>query len=168
MAGSLYSQEGVDFYSIGSVIDGETIIARVRLPTTSTLSPRILIRDELNQFYPEVASQPSFDGVARVNVGDVGGGRTFFVEVGANGGLGIRGQYILDVIISSDPDDYPDLFATQIIGPATASSGDEVDVTWSVVNSGDSSTLVDSWTDEILLSHDKQLGGDFSLGRFSH
>ena len=46
IAGSLYSQEGVDYYKIGTVNPGETIFISTRLPSFSTLSPAVEVRDE--------------------------------------------------------------------------------------------------------------------------
>ncbi len=55
------------------------------------------------------------------------------------------------------------LDVTQLIAPATAPAGGEIEVTWTVTNSGEGD-LIGSWADRVLLSEDAAVGGDRLLG----
>ena len=166
-AGSLYSEDGVDYYNIGTVNAGETIFVNTRLPSLSTLSPAIEIRDDRDFYWNERAGR-SFDGVAEVPVTET---RTFYALIRPNSGDGIRGQYLLDVqILPTGSLDFPDLLATEVTGPEQAESGEEISVSWTVSNVGHAGTTLSGWSDQIFLSADEILGNgdDVFLGSFDH
>ncbi|HOY32699.1 MAG TPA: CARDB domain-containing protein [Bacteroidales bacterium] len=64
----------------------------------------------------------------------------------------------------------PDLIVNSIIPPSNAFSGQPVNVTWTVKNTGDGNTIVSSWKDKVFLSSDSVLNTDsaYNLGIFSH
>jgi hypothetical protein len=168
MAGSLYSQEGVDYYKIGTANPGETIFVSTRLPSVSVLSPAVEIRDERDFYWNERTGGRSFDGVAEVAVTET---HTYYAVIRPNSGMGIRGQYLLDVqVVPTGSLDFPDLVATDVSAPGTALSGDDISVSWTVKNVGHASTLVGGWTDQVLLSQDAVLGNgdDVFLASFAH
>jgi hypothetical protein len=47
---------------------------------------------------------------------------------------------------------FADLSVPAVVAPATANSGDPINVSWRVTNSGDSTTSVSTWKDRIILS----------------
>ncbi len=58
----------------------------------------------------------------------------------------------------------PNLVASMVSGPSKVPAGGMADVTWSVMNTGNSST-VGTWVDSVRLSLDAAIGGDIELGR---
>ena len=58
-----------------------------------------------------------------------------------------------------------DLVVSTISAPATAFSGQGIQVTWTLANQGDDAAA-GTWNDVIYLSSDDQIGGDQSLGSF--
>ena len=167
IAGNLYSQDGVDYYNIGTVNPGETILVSTRLPSNSTLSPAVEVHDDRDFYWNETSGNRSFDGVAEVAVTEK---HTFYVLIRPNSGAGIRGQYLLDVqVVPTGSLDFPDLVATVLTGPNKAQSGDTVTLGWTVENIGSAATLVGTWSDSIFLSQDDNLSSDdLFLGSFSH
>lgn len=64
---------------------------------------------------------------------------------------------------------YPDLRVTSVEGPSSALSGDKIDVSWSVKNSGTGATDAPIWYDNLYLSQDTILStGDLLLGQFQN
>ncbi|MEQ1844945.1 MAG: CARDB domain-containing protein, partial [Nitrospira sp.] len=63
----------------------------------------------------------------------------------------------------------PDLVATTVTAPATASSGQPLTVSWTTTNQGTRATRQSSWTDRIYLSLDSSLDStDRDLGFLNH
>jgi len=63
----------------------------------------------------------------------------------------------------------PDLQVASVRGPAQAFSGQPIQVSWTVTNSGTGRTLETAWDDQIFLSGDDTLdGSDVSLGSVRH
>lgn len=73
-------------------------------------------------------------------------------------------------LVSADPIDislrpFPNLQVTEVIGPPSAFSEQEVEVEWTVTNSGTGPTNSLGWLDRVFLSTDQTLdGGDVLLG----
>ena len=63
-----------------------------------------------------------------------------------------------------------DLQVDSVETVAIASAGDEVVVSWTVINNGGGDTNRDSWTDSVYFSQDEtlEIGTDTFLGRFTH
>ncbi|MCA9310659.1 MAG: PKD domain-containing protein, partial [Phycisphaerales bacterium] len=59
----------------------------------------------------------------------------------------------------------PDLVVTAIMGPATATVRDLIDIEWTVTNNG-SQAASGSWSDQVALSTDAALGSDTVIGTF--
>ena len=62
---------------------------------------------------------------------------------------------------------YPDLQVVSISAPATGNSGEEIEVTWQVANSGDG-PAIGTWTDRVYLSADQTIGADQVVGSYSY
>lgn len=63
----------------------------------------------------------------------------------------------------------PDLQVTAVTGPFDAFSGESINFSWTVENSGGGSTISDSWYDDVYLSEDQLFDDtDTYLGRWRH
>ena len=59
----------------------------------------------------------------------------------------------------------PDLVVTDISTPSVATSGDTIDISWTVTNQGDAD-FTGNFADQMFLSSDTSLGSDLFIGRF--
>ena len=85
-----------DYFSLGTVEAGETMLFDLRLPHTSTLQPSLEIHDaDDNVVYS--SSNPTA-GVGHFDVTETG---AYYAVVTAAGGEGPLGQYLLDAAVSS-------------------------------------------------------------------
>ncbi|MHC4696266.1 MAG: CARDB domain-containing protein, partial [Planctomycetota bacterium] len=76
-------------------------------------------------------------------------------------------------LISTDPIQvdlapYPDLQITALSGPPSAWPGQRVTMCWAVTNDGSGATGTPFWKDDLYLSSDQNIGGDWLLGRFDN
>ena len=63
----------------------------------------------------------------------------------------------------------PDLIVTNLTAPAQATSGLDMDISWTVLNNGPGQTHTTSWSDAVYLSTDQVLdGGDLLVGSEPH
>ncbi|MBN2476327.1 MAG: hypothetical protein JXB62_17070, partial [Pirellulales bacterium] len=158
-----------DFFALGMVNDGETILARVILPASSTLVPVIEIRNANNEV---VSVNPNpIDAIARVVVresGPIYPGPYYAMVVGFDG-QGHFGQYVLDVTIGEVPQ-FADLSVSEMALPASAQSGETVQLAWTVGNFGTAATDSSAWYDRVVLSADDEYGNadDFHLVSVQH
>lgn len=60
----------------------------------------------------------------------------------------------------------PDLVVSNITAPISAVSGTQIEVSWTLTNSG-AAPAVGTWNDQVLLSNDAVIGGDQHFGHFS-
>ncbi len=138
-----------DYFNLGTVQAGETILARVILPQSSTLQPVIEIRNASNQVV-SVNPNPADATIARVDITTNG---TYYVLVLGLSGQGPFGQYLLNATIAPTGEfQFADLSVTRIVAPVTASSGETVHLEWTVGNYGTAPTDVSDWQDRIVLS----------------
>jgi len=173
IAGTLMASEGEvdqDYFKLGTVQDGESILLSLRVPESSTLRPIIEIRRDDGTPTGEVvkiAPNPT-ETVARANITEPG---TYYAVVVAFRGQGPRGEYLLDaVIVPTGELEFADLALTAVSAPATAMSGETIPVTWTVGNFGTGSTYIDRWYDRVVLSTDDRYGdpNDIELAVVRH
>ncbi len=171
-AGTIMAPENgapdVDYFSLGVVPAGRSILLGTRLPPSSELTPILEIRDAANQVVG-LADNPS----AVVARADVAQAQTYFAVVIGGAGQGYRGQYLLDVrIVDTTELDYADLAVPgdSITHPASVDSGAEVAFEFTVGNYGAADTAVAAWSDRIALSRDEFYGNgdDIPLGTVTH
>ena len=155
-----------DYFSLGSVQDGETIFLSLRLPESTALRPVIEIRDAGNGLVG-LAANPS-DSAALVDIATPG---IYYAVVVATTGQGPRGQYLLEAAISPTGDrEFADLVPSSVAGPATAASGEIVTFVWEAGNYGTGVSNADSWFDRVVLSSNDRYGDgdDIYLGSVRH
>jgi len=138
-----------DYFNLGTVESGETILLSIRLPGSSELRPVVEIRDANNNVV-SIATNP----VAAVARADISVPGPYYAVVIALDGQGIRGQYLLEAAIQpTDELDFADLSVTGVqVDPPSAASGQTVRVTWEVGNFGAVPTAVSDWVDRVILS----------------
>ena len=156
-----------DYYNLGTVNAGETILTRLRLPSYSTLRPVIEIRDSAGQLV-SVNPNPTDESIARVAITTPG---VYYAVVLALSGEGPDGQYLLDATIAPTSSlQFADLSVTAIISPSAVVAGSIIPLTWTVGNFGTSPTNVDAWTDRVVLSSNDIYGDsdDVQIGLASH
>ncbi|QDS90691.1 Lectin C-type domain protein [Rosistilla ulvae] len=152
-----------DYFQLGVIEAGETILARAQTPAWSTLEPLIEIRDADGNVV-SVNPVPTGADVARFTATDSG---VFYAVVVGIGGEGIKGQYRLDVTVS-DELSVPDLVVSAIDLPSPVSAGEQVTVSWTVGNFGTAATDATSWVDRVILSANDTINDfdDIVLGNF--
>ena len=158
IAGTVMSPEpgnvDEDYFNLGTVRNGETILVSLRLPGSSNLRPAVEIRDSSNRVL-EVAVSP-IDTAARAHITTTG---TYYAVVVAFSGQGPYGQYLMNAAVWPTADlEFPDLAISQMTVPATAQSGETIPVSWTVGNYGTGTTYVASWYDRIVLSANDRYG----------
>jgi len=171
IAGTIMTPESAnvdeDYFDLGTVEDGETILVRLKLPATSTLRPVLEIRNAVNHVV-SVAPNPTDETVTRVDVSSSG---SYYAVVLALEGQGPFGQYLLDVTVAPTAElQFADLSVTSVTGPTIAASGQTMHVQWTVGNYGTAGTDQDSWHDRVVLSNDQIYGDmdDLFLGTIEH
>ncbi|HMJ91433.1 MAG TPA: CARDB domain-containing protein, partial [Candidatus Acidoferrum sp.] len=155
-----------DYFNLGAVSAGETILLSIRLPQSSSLRPVIEIRNAANQVV-NVTANPS-DAVARADISTAG---SYYATVVARGGQGHFGQYLLDAAVQLTSDlNFSDLVVSSITAPTIAASGQTVNFQWAVGNFGAVATPVSSWSDRVVLSYNDRFGDedDFQVALVPH
>ncbi len=158
-----------DYFALGSVAAGETVFSRVTLPSTSTLSPVIEIRDASNAVV-SINPNPTDASIARYDIQTTG---LYYVVILGQKGQGPDGQYLLDTTIGPTSElQFADLSVSDITlpSPAAADSGDTISIGWTVGNFGTAATDVNTWFDRVVLSADQTYGNgdDRHVGSILH
>ncbi|MHC1770058.1 MAG: CARDB domain-containing protein [Verrucomicrobiia bacterium] len=141
-----------DYFKLGTIEAGKTILLSTRLPSTSSLRPLVEIRDASDKVV-SIATTPS-DAVARADIAKTG---DYYAVVLANGGQGPRGQYLLDIAVMPTAElSFADLVVveTDFKAPATAAAGQTIHVEWKVGNYGAAPTPASesTWLDRVVIS----------------
>jgi Lectin C-type domain/Bacterial pre-peptidase C-terminal domain/CARDB len=155
-----------DYFNLGAVQAGETILLSIRLPESSRLQPVLEIRNAANQVV-NVTANPS-DAVARADVTAPG---AYYAVVVARGGQGFYGQYLLDAAIQPTSElNFADLAIAALEAPDHAMSGETVSFQWTVGNFGAVITPAASWSDRVVLSYNNRFGDedDFQVALVPH
>src|SRR5690606_6785057 len=84
----------VDYFDLGEVPAGNSILLSARLPSYSTLRPLVEIRNR-NDVVVSIGNNPS-DAVARADISTTD---HYYAVVIGNSGIGTFGQYLMDVSI---------------------------------------------------------------------
>ena len=159
IAGTLMAPESgnvdEDYFNLGVVNAGETILISLRLPQSSSLDrPVVEIRDSHGN--PLVVVVSPIQTAARVHIAQRD---TYYVSVVAISEQGPRGQYLMDAAVwPTSTLDFPDLIISEVTAPATALSGQVMRVSWRVENAGTGTTYVGSWYDRVALSANGRYG----------
>jgi hypothetical protein len=154
--GSANSDE--DYFNLGTVSAGESILLAIRTPQDGTLKPILEVYDSKGGIVSFVPNPSA--GVARIDITQTIVSPTYYARVIADSGAGSRGQYLLDVAIWPTTElDFADLAVTDVTGPVSADSGETVHLEWTVGNYGTATASAPSgWRDLIVLSVDDRLG----------
>ncbi|MCA9186965.1 MAG: tandem-95 repeat protein, partial [Planctomycetales bacterium] len=158
VAGTLMAGESgnvdADYFNLGTIEAGETILLSTRRPLDSQLRPFVEIRDANDQVV-SIATNPS-DAVARADVSTTG---TYYAVMLAGSGHGPFGQYLLDIAIQPTSElDFADLAVTDASVPAEVQSGETINLSWTVGNFGAVPTSVNTWSDRVVLSVNDRYG----------
>ena len=156
MAGTVMAGESgnvdEDYFDLGTVEAGETVLARLFLPESSTLQPVLEIRDASNQVV-SITPNPTDETVVRVDISETG---TYYAVALALDGEGHFGQYLLDATIAPTSElQFADLSVTDLVAPSDAFSGEDIHLEWVVGNFGTAETDTDTWYDRAVLSLNK-------------
>ena len=144
-----------DYFNLGTISSGETILAQLTLPDASTLKPIIEIRDANNQIR-SINPNPADGSYARMDVEQTG---TYYAVIVAFDGQGPFGQYLLDATIAPTAEfQFADLSVTQMTVPTTAATGMTIPIEWEVGNFGTAATSADAWYDRVVLSRNTVYG----------
>jgi hypothetical protein len=172
VAGTIYSNADLDYYSLGTISSGQTIFLSTRKPAASNLDPIVGIYTSSNGYVTEAGSGRPFDGVAQVNITTTG---TYYAVMRAGSGTGaLNDSYVLDVDVApTGSKDFPNLQVTAVTNPTgTIVSGQQVNFDFTVQNVGTKATGATSWSDRVVLSTDTILGNSDDLtlspSTFSH
>ncbi|MCC9601047.1 carboxypeptidase regulatory-like domain-containing protein [Stieleria sp. JC731] len=154
-----------DTFSLGTIEADNTALLTITLPPWSAIDPVIDIRNSLNEV---ISTQTSTNGsVVRLDIAEDG---VYYATVVDRGDGDLAGQYLLQASIQpTDALDFVDLQVTDVTAPATASSGEQIVVSWMGVNAGAVDLAPTTWSDRIYLSADSELGNadDVVLGTFT-
>ena len=158
VAGTLMAgQSGLadqDYFDLGTIAAGQTILLSTRIPGTSLLRPIVEIRDANNKVV-SIATNPS-DAVARADIS--ASGRYYALLLGAEG-HGSYGQYLLDIAIQPTADlNFADLVVSAVDPVVPGASGGLITVGWTVGNFGAVVTPGAVWNDRVVLSSNNKYG----------
>jgi len=122
-----------DYFNLGAVNAGESILVSLRLPESSSLvRPVVEIRDSRGNPLAVVVSPIETAARAHITTRD-----NYYVSVVTLAGQGSHGQYLMDAAVwPASGLDFPDLVVKQVTAPTAASSGETVRVSWTVRNFG--------------------------------
>jgi len=161
----------LDYYNLGTVTNGSSIILNVRQPATSGLVPVVSVYNASGVYQSEIYGGRSSDGVANVPITTTG---VYYALVRGTGDSGdMDDQYVLDVnIVPTGSVNYPNLVVSDITPPSGSGilSGQKVAYTFTVANIGSVATASSAWMDRAVFSQDATLGNgdDIAVGFFSH
>ena len=161
VAGTVMSGESgnvdEDYFDLGTVEAGETILATLTLPESSTLQPVIEIRDANNQVV-SINPNPADGTVARVDIWETS---SYYAVIVALDGEGHFGQYILDTTIAPTSElQFADLSVLSPVAADEVTAGETVRIDWTVGNYGTATTDTDAWYDKIVLSVNEVYGDE--------
>jgi len=159
----------LDYFNLGVIEAGKTVILGTRQPTSSPLAPVVSLYNAANAYQTEAGSGRPSDGVAEVRITQTG---TYYalLRPGPNS-AGLMSEYLLDVLV---------LPTTDVTFPTcrSRSCGCRDDRTeerrsfnfsFTVGNVGSLATPAAVWFDRAVLSSDTVVdANDIALGLFQH
>jgi hypothetical protein len=169
--GRVRTGSDLDYFNLGMVTNGSSIILNVRQPSTSPLAPVVSVYDASGVYQTEISGARSSDGFANVPITVTG---NYYAIVRSSGGLGgLDYQYILDInVVPTGSVNFPNLVVSSVTPPGGDGilSGQGITYAFNVANIGTLATAVGSWNDRAVLSQDGILGNsdDIALGVFPH
>lgn len=168
--GSANSATDLDYFNLGVLTNGSSVFLSARLPDGSTYAPAVGVYNASGQYLGEVNSGSSGDGVAEVRILTTG---TYYALVrGTTPAADLQAVYVLDVqVVPTGAVSFPNLIVTTVSLPGgTPLSGQPVNFSYSVANTGSLATVVASWLDRAAFSTNTILGDgdDIPLGFTPH
>ena len=167
VAGTLLTSSDLNYFSLGTIQAGNSVLLTTQLPSTSLLSPVVSVYNAAGVYIPKTNGR-AFDGVGQIDITTTG---TYYALIqGGNATGGLFDQYVMNVQIvpTSSLAQLPNLEVTSISLPAGSSvqSGQSVTFSWTVTNEGQAATNVSNWNDRAVLSLDTTYGNgdDIALG----
>ena len=169
--GTIRTGGDLDYFSLGTVTNGSSIILTLRLPGSSGLVPVVSVYNSSGVYQAEAAGNPTDDGTANVPV--TVDGNYFALVRPSNGTGGIDDQYVLDVqVVPTGSLNFPNLVVSSVSLPTAIGilSGQSVNYSYIVKNIGNTATPGASWIDRAGISGDTILGNadDAAVGFFAH
>ena len=171
IVGTIRTPGDLDYFNLGTVTNGASIVLTLRLPGSSGLVPVVSVYNSSGIYQAEVAGNPTDDGTANVPI--TVDGNYFALVRPSNGTGGIDDQYVLDVqVVPTGSLNFPNLVVSSISVPTAVGilSGQTVNYSYTVKNIGNTATPGASWIDRAGMSGDTILGNadDAAVGFFAH
>ncbi len=159
VAGTLLTPSDLNYFNLGSIAAGQSVLLSTLLPSTSLLNPVVSIYNHAGTYINKTTGR-AFDGVGQI---DITVPDTYYALVsGTNGTGGLLAQYVLNVQIvpTSSLAKLPNLEVTNIALPTASNiqSGQPITFSWTVTNAGQAPTNVVNWSDRAVLSLDTVYG----------
>ncbi len=171
VAGTLLTSGDLNYFNLGTVQAGQSILLNTYLQTGSALNPVVSVYNASGVYMNKTNGRP-FDGVGQIDITTTG---TYYALIqNGNSTSGVLDQYVLNVQIvpTSSVALLPNLEVTNISVPTSTGieSGQQITFGWAVTNAGQAVTNVASWSDRVVLSSDSIYGNgdDIQLGVFQH
>ncbi len=167
VAGTILTPSDLNYFNLGTVQAGYSILLSSQVTSTSLLSPVVSVYNA-NDVYQNKTNGRPFDGVGQIDITQTG---TYYALMeGGNASGGLLDQYVLNVQIvpTSSLTLLPNLEVTSISLPTGTSieSGQPITISWTVTNNGQAPTNVADWSDRAVLSVNTTYGNsdDIPLG----
>jgi 6-phosphogluconolactonase (cycloisomerase 2 family) len=171
VAGTILAAGDLNYYNLGTIQAGYSILLSTQLSATSGLNPVVSVYNASGVYQPKTNGRP-FDSVGQIDITTTG---TYYALMqGGNSTNGLFDQYVMNVQVvpTSSLAQLPNLEVTTITLPTASNiqSGQPVTFSWTETNAGQAATNVPSWHDRVVLSLDTTYGNsdDILLGVFPH
>ncbi len=175
VAGTILNPSDLNYFNLGTVQAGYSILITSQLSSTSALSPVVSVYNAADVDLNKTNGRP-FDGVGQFDITQTG---TYYalMQGGSDTG-GLLDQYVMNVQIvpTSSLALLTNLEVTNITLPAASNiaSGQPITFSWTVTNEGQAPTNVADWSDRAVLSLDTTYGDSTNIplgtnnGVFAH
>ena len=167
VAGTILNPSDLNYFNLGTVQAGYSILLSTQLTSSSALSPVVSVYNA-SGVYQNKTNGRQFDGVGQIDITQTG---TYYALMqGGSASGGVLDQYVMNVQIvpTSSLAALPNLEVTNISLPSGSNieSGQPVTISWTVTNEGQAPTNVAGWSDRAVLSLDTTYGNsdDIPLG----
>ncbi|MDW8310026.1 MAG: CARDB domain-containing protein, partial [Verrucomicrobiales bacterium] len=170
IAGAAQVSTDLDYFNLGVIEAGRTVIVSTRKPASSPLLPVVSLYNAAGTYLPEAGTSRPSDGLAEVRITQTG---TYYALLRpGSGSAGLMSEYLLDVLILPTEDvSFPNLQVTTLNVPVTTGlrSGAPFSFAFTVTNVGSLATPVSRWFDRVVLSPDPLMDlTDLALGLYQH
>ena len=163
VAGTLLSASDLNYFNLGTIQAGNSILLSTQLPSTSLLDPVVSVYNAAGVYIAKTNGR-AFDGVGQIDITTTG---TYYALIGGDNGTGgVGDQYLMNVQVvpTTSLEELPNLEVTNIDLPTgTIESGQQVTFSWTVTNEGQAATDVANWNDRAVLSLSGVYGGSDNI-----